>query len=104
VQLVNIRQALRATTSIPPLPNLAPRPLGHAIDHCPVFIAMAYCATPRYVRDELASGQRILGPALISETVATTWLAEGWQATVNAQGHLLIRQLNHQPTASQPKA
>lgn len=104
VQLVNIRQALRAATSIPPLPNLAPRPPCQPLDQGSVFFAKAYHATPRYVRDELASGQRVLGPALISETVATTWLAEGWQATVNAQGHLLIRQLDRQSPASQPKA
>ncbi len=90
VQLINIRQALRAATSIPPLPSLSARDDGPAVDQCPVFIDDKFLEAPRYLRDELASGQSILGPALISESVATTWLAEGWQANVDTQGHLII--------------
>jgi N-methylhydantoinase A len=35
-------------------------------------------------------GQRIKGPALITETVATTWIAPGWECQVNGQGNLRL--------------
>tara|TARA_R110001599_G_scaffold11830_4_gene55610 strand:+ start:5426 stop:7447 length:2022 start_codon:yes stop_codon:yes gene_type:complete len=99
VQLINVRQALRAATAVPDLPCLPPRAPSQAAELCPVFIADDFYATPRYLRDELASEQFITGPALISESVATTWLAEGWQAKVDTQGHLLIRRLQRGMTA-----
>jgi N-methylhydantoinase A len=100
VQLINIRQALRAATAIADLPSLPPRAASQAAELCPVFFANDFNATPRYMRNELASEQFISGPALISEAVATTWLAEGWQAKVDDHGHLLIRRLKPDMTAS----
>ena len=41
-------------------------------------------------RASLDSGQVINGPAIITETVATTWVAEGWQCEVDAVGNLLL--------------
>lgn len=43
-----------------------------------------------YDRHRLAPGQRISGPAVITEQVATTWLAENWQAEVDRFGNLLL--------------
>jgi len=45
---------------------------------------------PVYRRDELGAGVRLQGPAIIVETVATTWLAPGWSATVDAVRNLLL--------------
>jgi N-methylhydantoinase A len=45
---------------------------------------------PAYWRDRLASGQRLTGPALVCEQVATTWLAPGWSLRVDPVGHLLL--------------
>ena len=45
---------------------------------------------PVYQRDQLGAGQQLVGPALVLEPVATTWLAPGWQARVHAAGHLLL--------------
>ena len=41
-------------------------------------------------RAGLAVGQRLQGPALITETSATTWLAPGWQAEVDRVGNLKL--------------
>ena len=46
-----------------------------------------------YQRDRLLAGQQLTGPAVITEQVATTWLAEGWQATVDKIGNLLLNRL-----------
>jgi len=45
---------------------------------------------PVYARETLAAGQVLQGPALITETVSTTWLARGWQASVHKSGSLLL--------------
>lgn len=45
---------------------------------------------PVYARAALPVGQILQGPALITETVSTTYLAPGWQAEVHATGCLLL--------------
>ncbi len=45
---------------------------------------------PVYSREGLAVGQRLEGPALITEAVSTTWLAPGWGARVDGFGSLLL--------------
>ena len=47
---------------------------------------------PHYRRRELAPGQRLVGPAIILEPTATTWLAPAWTLSVSGQGHLLLEQ------------
>jgi N-methylhydantoinase A len=49
-------------------------------------------------RDSLRAGQRINGPALITETVATTFIEIGWQCQVDNYGNLLLRQKNQSPS------
>jgi N-methylhydantoinase A len=44
----------------------------------------------RYARSELAVGQRLTGPALITEMASTTWLAIGWEATLDASANLVL--------------
>ena len=39
----------------------------------------------------LETGQKIRGPALITEASSTTWLAEGWDAVVDGAGNLRLR-------------
>ncbi len=45
---------------------------------------------PLYHRDELAAGQQFSGPAVVVETVSTTWIAAGWRCTVDAGGNLML--------------
>lgn len=44
----------------------------------------------RWSRASLRGGQRVEGPALITEQVATTWLAPGWTAQVDPTGSLML--------------
>ncbi|RMF16577.1 MAG: hydantoinase/oxoprolinase family protein [Gammaproteobacteria bacterium] len=41
-------------------------------------------------RNSLAPGERLAGPALITESVGTLWLKSGWQLERDARGHLLL--------------
>ncbi len=43
-----------------------------------------------YPRVTLMANQRIHGPALITETVATTLIDEGWSGALSAEGHILL--------------
>ena len=43
-----------------------------------------------YQRDSLSCGEEIKGPALITETVSTTYLASGWLCVVDSSGCLVL--------------
>jgi N-methylhydantoinase A len=93
VRQVNIRVQSLATTSPPaqpPLPARTAAPTRHAqlpgVDQLVTI----------YERDALGAGQTLQGPALISEAVGTTWLAPGWQASVDTHGHLLLERPDDQ--------
>jgi N-methylhydantoinase A len=47
-----------------------------------------------YARKNLALKQTLEGPAIITESVSTTWLASGWRATNDTAGNLLLRASN----------
>ena len=42
-------------------------------------------------RASLQPGSPIIGPAIITENVATTWLKEGWSAEIDQYGHLRLK-------------
>jgi len=48
---------------------------------------------PIFNRDDLACNEKIMGPALITETVSTTYLAEGWSCEVDKSGCLLLEKM-----------
>ena len=87
VQQVNIRVQSLATTSSPTQPPLPAR-TGKATRQAQLPGIDQQVAI--YDRDGLGPGQTIQGPALIAESVGTTWLAPGWQASVDPHGHLLL--------------
>ncbi|KNG92783.1 hydantoinase B/oxoprolinase family protein [Pseudaestuariivita atlantica] len=46
--------------------------------------------TPLYARDDMATGQRIDGPAIITEATGTNVIEPGWAAEVDAMGNLIL--------------
>ncbi len=88
VELVNIRVAMTGPDN-----ELQMTPVA---DGQPVMAAasviMAGIDQPVAVfeRDRLCLDQQITGPALITETVSTTWLAPGWRARVHRSQSLLL--------------
>jgi N-methylhydantoinase A len=87
VDWVNVRVRCSAVIERVALPA-APKLEGGPLDH--VSVDQVNEPVPVYERAQLGAGQRVSGPALIVEAVATTWLAPGWQAQVHPQGHLIL--------------
>jgi N-methylhydantoinase A len=45
----------------------------------------------RYVREELRAGARMIGPAVVTEELSTTYVPAGQVATIGAHGEIVIR-------------
>ncbi|WP_163337332.1 hydantoinase B/oxoprolinase family protein [Desulfopila sp. IMCC35008] len=45
---------------------------------------------PLYLRDEMAPGHSVTGPAIIVEKTGTVIVEEGWRAEINSRQHLLL--------------
>jgi N-methylhydantoinase A len=92
VELVNVRVSLRGHEPQPPLATV--KRLGAAIATEQVAVFGEAGTVPVYARQMLSEGQCLQGPALITETVSTTWLASGWQACLHRNGNLLLEKLD----------
>jgi N-methylhydantoinase A len=49
-----------------------------------------YIDTPVYLRDQLQPGDRLAGPALITESQTTTVVTANYEAGINQQGHIVL--------------
>jgi 5-oxoprolinase (ATP-hydrolysing) len=63
----------------------------------PLQIAGSDHAAPLYRRDALWPGDRIVGPAILGETGATTLIEPGWQAEVTARNDLILTRYQPRP-------
>ncbi len=93
VQSVVVEAVLAGPTA--GLPPLAPR-AGDApapIDTVALWTGDAEHFAPVHDREALRPGDRIDGPALIREAIATTMVEPGWQLTVGDQGELVLRHI-----------
>ena len=81
LELVNLRVAVHGPQLL-----LELRPLSSGAAQIPVF----HQSVAVYERALLMPEQVVSGPAIITEQVATTWLAAGWQARVDVWGNLLL--------------
>ncbi len=86
VELVNIRVGLQGQPAAFQLQPVAAIEEGGPLD----WSDTADGPVPVYRRDKLTPGQSIAGPAIVTETVATTWLAPGWQCRYDSWGNLLL--------------
>ena len=89
VELVNLRCGLRSQPPDISLPAIPGDASGNA-EPRPVTVAGYNDTVPAWPRAAMHAGQRISGPALVTETVATTWLPDGWNCTVDPVGNLLL--------------
>jgi 5-oxoprolinase (ATP-hydrolysing) len=54
--------------------------------------------TPVFLRDDLAPGNFVAGPAIIAEANATTVVEPGWQAEVTRLGHIVLARVVPRPS------
>jgi len=91
VELVNLRVALRAS---PPALSLSrvPESASAGEPGAPPVRGHVHGLgeVPVWCREDLPAGRTLKGPALITETVATTYLAPGWHCRVDPYGNLLL--------------
>jgi len=87
IELVNVRVRVIERRQSFVLPKW--QPMEEAIKN---YTTMPGIAEPVAVinRAGLKVGQKINGPALITETSSTSWLAQGWSAEVDRVGNLLF--------------
>ncbi|EQB14678.1 hydantoinase B/oxoprolinase family protein [Novosphingobium lindaniclasticum] len=77
------------------MPSLEQRAQGEALPilaQMPLWAEGAETLAAVYDRTALLSGDRIAGPALIREPLATTVVEPGWVATTDGWGNLVLRQ------------
>jgi N-methylhydantoinase A len=87
IELVNLRCGLRSS---PPDISLPEIPAGESVVPQQVTLAGQANSIAAWPRAVLYAGQEIAGPALVTETVATTWLPAGWSCKVDPVGNLLL--------------
>ncbi|MEW8507619.1 MAG: hydantoinase/oxoprolinase family protein [Candidatus Thiodiazotropha sp.] len=88
VELVNLRVALHGPeASIELNQPQSARP----VEACELLnVCGVDSPVPRYERAQLAEGEVVSGPALITEMASTTWLASAWQCRSDSAGNLLL--------------
>jgi len=92
VELLNLRLSLTAPHADIVLPKLT-----HIPSTGPLEQAVLYGFSDPvnvYRRENLAAGTTVGGPALITETVATTLIQPGWTARIDSIGNILLTRSN----------
>ncbi len=91
LELVNLRVSVRGPGTAIKMRNLTRQRPAEPFQHCQA--AGEEQLVPCYARDTLTPGQEINGPAIVTEQVATTWLARDWRCRVDDTGNLLLHRL-----------
>lgn len=88
VELVNIRVALQSPAAALNLEGAVAQQPGRA--YAQVDMLGQAGPVPVYTRPSLVTGQRLVGPVLITEMVSTTYVAPGWACEVDESGNLVL--------------
>jgi len=89
VELVNLRVGL--TSRPTPLVLASPSAGVSSPPYDQVSLYGVEQPAAVYARDGLVAGQQLTGPALVTETISTTYLAPDWRCDVDTAGNLLLR-------------
>ncbi len=88
VELVNVRMGLTGPAPGLTLPALEPGPPGEPVERAPLHGIDR--VAPVYRRADLAARQSVPGPALVTETLASTYVAPCWVCRVDPVGNLIL--------------
>jgi N-methylhydantoinase A len=95
VEVVNLRVAVTGPPlplALTPVPDVDPAPPA-----CRARLPGIPTEVPIQARAGLCRGQHVEGPAVVTEALATTWVAPGWTATVDAVGNLRLTRAGWPP-------
>ncbi len=70
-----------------------PAPPAQPVERVPMTTGGERRDTAVHLRERLAPGTRIAGPAILAEQNATTVVEPGWEALVTAAGHLVLERV-----------
>lgn len=87
VQLVNVRMAVKARERPVELPHW---PARQGLPDATVPVYGIEGDVPVWARTSLAAGQSIDGPAIVTDPVATLYLAPDWRCSMDTYGNLLL--------------
>ncbi len=90
IELVTLRVEATGRMPAPPRPLLSTGSGATSAATLPVHFAGGTRDVPLYERATLGAGDRIAGPAIISQLDATTLVLPGWQAEVHPSGAILL--------------
>ncbi len=90
VEAVALRIVLVGSDKRPPLTAELPEEPGTPLCMTTVYGEQGWQEIPLYLRETLAAGQQIPGPAVVLQADATTFLAPGWVANVDPQANLIL--------------
>jgi len=88
VELVNLRVGLASRATPLLLTPLSGGASSSPYDQVSLYGVEQPAAV--YGRDGLVAGQQLTGPALVTETISTTYLAPDWRCEVDPAGNLLL--------------
>jgi N-methylhydantoinase A len=108
VQVVNVRVKARGRVDAPHLPRQTDEEVGASAaeprTHQVVFSGaggeLIWHDTPVYLRERLAPGAVLIGPAIVAQYDTTSVLPPGWSATVDPAGAIVARQ-SHPTTGAE---
>ena len=95
VELVNIRLGARAKAAMGTLEKFAANTV--ASEPKKTYMADLKGMVPVHERQKLVQGVALQGPAIITETAATSWIAPGWSASLDQWGNLKLSQRGSKP-------
>jgi N-methylhydantoinase A len=92
-EIVNVRARFTGRTPKPTLPGLETGTLNPAkalVSRSPTLFHGRPKLTPIYDRAKLRAGNRIPGPAIVTEYSATTFIPPDWSARVDRNGNIIL--------------
>ena len=90
VELVNLRLSLKSKTEEIQMPQIEKEKILKK-NNAVVNLVGIENEVQIFNREDLSCGEKIIGPALITETVSTTYLAPGWKCEVDKSACLLLQ-------------
>jgi N-methylhydantoinase A len=91
LELVNVRVAVKGKAG--DIPLSVNQPASNVAARATAALYGIKIPVPIMARESLMSGDTVTGPALITETVSTTYLAEGWRCVVSPEQTLLLEKV-----------
>ena len=88
VELVNLRVGLASCPTPLVLASLSAGDSGSSYDQVSLYGVESPVTV--FAREGLVSGQQLTGPALVTETISTTYLAPDWRCELDSAGNLLL--------------